>query len=156
MSVSNSEYKEYSFFIHEADEYENPDAWFSEDLQKPYVGHLISRTIDFRNGPETYEMGCLEKFGRRVIVGELFFALLAVAALVENAVRIAFSLLAMLPSLCCEEGVYDKIMETMLLAVMTTPDLMTRALIGFATSPFFGDNMTMEHLGLCGQDVKSM
>ena len=147
ISLSNTEYSEYNFFP--TDEHENPEAWFADDLKKPYVGHLIYKTIQFRNGPEDFEMGLLEKGCRRVIVGELFFAALIVATLVENVARVALCLIAALPSLCCEPGIFDEVMKIMVGALITTPDFITRCFFGIVMNPFFGDNMTFEDLSLC-------
>ena len=49
--------------------------------QKPFSGYLIHQTLEFRN--DTPEISCVASFARKV-VGELFFAALAVAAVVAG------------------------------------------------------------------------
>lgn len=151
--IRNNEYAEYSFFnTGTADEAENPGAWFSEDAKRPYVGHLIYKAVQFRNGSPDFEMGLLEKFARRLIVGELIFGALIVATLVENVARVALCLIAALPLLCCEDGDFDIAMKIMVVAIIAIPDFITRCFFGIVMNPFFGENMTFEDLALCKND----
>jgi hypothetical protein len=73
---------------------DNQGSWFS------ITSYLTAQVINFRNGNRDEEMILAETIGRRV-VGELCFAGLLVASIIESALRAIISAVALL--ICCQE-----------------------------------------------------
>jgi hypothetical protein len=79
-------------------------------------GYLMDQLIEFRN-PQKDEKTEGEMFGRKV-AAELGFALLAVASLVENVVRLALTLILFIPAVIlgfcteCNSLIFDVILIT--------------------------------------------
>lgn len=118
----------------------------SDFLEKPLTGYLIHETLAFRNGYD--DISCVADVARRV-VAEVGFALLALAALVEGAVRVAFCLLAVIPALCCCGGDgFDAVVTTGAAAGAYLLDLFLRGFKGFLIN-FCYEHLDMEDLTIC-------
>jgi hypothetical protein len=135
------------------------------------TSQLYQPILNLRNGPKyqtnadgsvviglrgrvNYEMGCLEMFGRRV-AGELCFAALTVAAIIEHLVRMGLAVICFLPAvvvdlICCD---YDftrtgfVVMIGFASAVML-PDHTIRNVTALVTN-IYSNRIKLEHLQWC-------
>ena len=126
---------------------------------------LISKITDYRNfgprrrgesvrGPAAH--GCLETFGRRALA-EVTYLGLAVVAVVEAVARIAFALLALIPSFayscCCEDGsegepAWSVVIGIGIAGLILGPDAIMRCFMAAAKNPFV-ERFEFKDLALC-------